>query len=76
LTGFLDSHKKLLDYVIRRFNASSAELKKPEGAGPSLEPPLSAIARSDWNPSRLEVTPVFKAPREDGSWFRAELDCS
>ena len=41
---------KSLDYVTRRFNASSAELKKPEGAGPSLEPPLSAIARSTWNP--------------------------
>jgi hypothetical protein len=36
---------KLFDYVTRRFNASSAEPKKPEGAGPSLEPPLSAIAR-------------------------------
>jgi hypothetical protein len=22
------------------------------------------------------VRPLFKAPREDGSWFRAELDCS
>jgi hypothetical protein len=21
------------------------------------------------------VRPLFKAPREDGSWFRAELDC-
>jgi hypothetical protein len=27
-------------------------------------------------PDSDEVRPLFKAPREDCSWFRAELDCS
>src|SRR5205823_1426184 len=33
--------------------------------------PLSAISRSNWSPESAEVRPLFKAPREDGSWFRA-----
>jgi hypothetical protein len=28
---------KKIDYVIRRFNASSTKVKEPKGAGPSLE---------------------------------------
>jgi hypothetical protein len=50
---------KLFDYVIRRFNASSAELNKPDGAEPSLEPPLSAIAKSNWNPESAEARPLL-----------------
>jgi len=32
--------------------------------------------RSNWSPESGEVGPLFKAPRERGSWFRAELDSS
>jgi hypothetical protein len=35
---------------------------------------LYAISRSNWKPELAEVRPLFKAPRKDGSWFRAELD--
>ena len=45
----------------------------PEGAGSSLELPLNAISRSNWNPepadaSRLleEVSRRFSAPRGTG----------
>src|SRR5438034_11772300 len=48
--------------------------EEARGAGPALGPPLSAIARSNWSPESAEVR-LFTAPREDGSWFRAELDC-
>jgi hypothetical protein len=66
----------VLDYVTRRFNASSAGLnERSRGAEPSLEPPLSAISRSNWIPESAEVRALFKAPREDGFWFHAELDC-
>jgi hypothetical protein len=51
-----------VDYVIRRFNASSAGLKKPRGAGPSLGLPLSAISRSNWSPESAKVRPLCKAP--------------
>jgi hypothetical protein len=44
------SLRAFTDYFIRRFSASSAELKMPEGAGSSLEPPLNAISKSNWNP--------------------------
>jgi hypothetical protein len=37
------------DYVIRRFNAIFGRAEKPEGAEPSLELPLNAIFRSNWN---------------------------
>jgi len=40
------------------------------------ETPVNAISRSNWNPESAEGRPLFKAPREDGSWLRAELDCS
>ena len=50
--------------------------EKARGAGPTLGPPLYAISRSNWSPESAEVRPLFKAPREDGFRFRAELDCS
>ena len=70
-----DDGKSLLDYVIRRFNLSSARLNKPQG-WIFAETPFSAISRSNWSPESAEGRPLFKAPREDGSWFCAELDCS
>ena len=48
--------------------------KEARGAGPTLGPPLYAITRSNRNPESAEVRPLFS--RKDGSWFRAELDCS
>jgi len=50
--------------------------EEARGAGPSLGLPLSAITSSAWSPEFPEVKALFKAPREDGSRFRAELDCS
>jgi endosialidase-like protein len=50
--------------------------EKAREAGPALGLPLYAISRFNWSPEPAEVRPLFKAPREDGSWFRAELDCS
>ena len=47
LTGFNNFLKKFLDYATRRFNASSAGRRKPEGAGPSLDA-ANAISRSNW----------------------------
>jgi hypothetical protein len=38
--------------------------------------PLSAITRFNWNPESSEVRSLVKVPRENGSWFRADVDCS
>src|SRR5439155_388912 len=38
------------------------------------ETPFSAISRSNWSPESAEVRMLLKAPRRDGSWFRAELE--
>ena len=38
------------------------------------EAPPSAISRSNWSPESAEVRPLFKAPREDDSSFRADLE--
>ena len=40
------------------------------------ETPLSAISRSNWSPESAQVRPLFKAPREDDSSFRADLEQS
>ena len=40
------------------------------------ETPLSAISRFNWSPESAEVRPLFKAPREDDSSFRADLEQS
>ena len=69
------SRKNLLNYVIRRFNFSSARLISPRG-WTFAETPFSAISRSNRSPESAEVRPLFKAPREGGSWFKRELDCS
>jgi hypothetical protein len=69
--------KVVLDYVIRQFERIFGRAEEACGAGSSLR---HRLARSpdptDWSPESAEVRPLFKAPREDGSWFRAELDCS
>jgi hypothetical protein len=40
------------------------------------EAPLSAISRFNWSPESTEVRRLFKAPREDDSSFRADLEQS
>jgi len=67
--------KIVFDYVTRRFNASSAELKSSWGCT-FAETPSCAISSFNWNPESAEARSLFKAPREDDSGFRAELDCS
>ena len=51
-------------------------LKSRLGGLTFAEAPLSAISRSNWSPESAEVRPLLKAPREDGSWFRADLEQS
>jgi len=38
------------------------------------ETPRSAISRFTWSPGASDTRPLFKAPREDGSSFRADLE--
>jgi hypothetical protein len=38
------------------------------------ETPLSAISRFTWSSGASDARPPFKAPREDGSSFRADLE--
>jgi hypothetical protein len=64
---------QLFDYVIRRFNAPSADLKAD---WIFAETPLSAISRFNWSPESPEVRPLLKGPHEDGSSFRADLEQS
>src|SRR5947209_396623 len=51
-------------------------LKSRLGGLTFAEAPPSAISRSNWSPESAEVRPLFKAPREDGSSFRADLERS
>jgi hypothetical protein len=51
----------LLDYVIRRFNLSSARLNKPKGTGSSLRHRLARSPRSNWCPESAEVRPLFQS---------------
>src|SRR4029453_4305181 len=68
--------KIALDYVIRGSNASSAGVKSWLGGLTFAETPFSAISRSNWSPESAEVRPLFKAPCEDDSSFRADLEQS
>jgi hypothetical protein len=63
-----------LDYVIRRPNALSTELRSRLKGLAFAETPLSAISRFNWSPESPEARPLLKAPREDGSSFRADLE--
>jgi hypothetical protein len=58
--------KKLLDYVIRQFQLICGE---PQG-WIFVETPFSAIPQI---PDSTEVRPLFKAPGEEVSSFRADL---
>jgi hypothetical protein len=51
-------------------------LKSRLGGLTFAEAPLNAISRFNWSPESAEVRPLFKAAREDGSWFRADLEQS
>jgi len=66
LTGCASQGSLGTDYVIRRFKRESIR----------AETSFSAISRSMWNDESAEMRPLFKAAREGGSRFRAELDCS
>jgi hypothetical protein len=66
----------IFDYVIRRLNALSTGLKSRLKGLAFAETPLSAISRFTWSPESSEARPLFKAPREDGSSFRADLEQS
>ena len=51
-------------------------LKSRLGGLTFAEAPPSAISRSNWSPESAQVRPLFKAPREDDSLFRADLEQS
>jgi hypothetical protein len=51
-------------------------LKSRLGGLTFAEAPPSAISRSNWSPESAEGRPLFKAPREDDSSFRADLEQS
>jgi hypothetical protein len=51
-------------------------LKSRLGGLTFAEAPPSAISRSNWSLESAEVRPLFKAPREDDSSFRADLEQS
>jgi hypothetical protein len=56
---------QIFDYVIRRFNAPSADLKAD---WIFAETPLSAISRFNWSPESAEASACCsKAPRENDS---------
>ena len=50
--------------------------EKPVGGLTFAETPFSAISRFTWSPESPEARPLFKAPREDGSSFRVDLEQS
>jgi hypothetical protein len=68
--------KRNAHYVTQRFIEFSAGLKSP-WSWIFAPTPFYAISRSNWSPESVEVRSHFlDAPREDGSWFRTEPDCS
>jgi len=64
----------IIDYVIRRPNALSTELKSRLKGLTFAETPLSAISRFTWSSGASDARPPFNGPREDGSSFRASLE--
>jgi len=55
--------KLLLTFLITSPDVSAhlrPSWEKPEGAGPSLEPPLNAISRSNWNPEPADVSRLLE----------------
>ena len=65
---------KFFDYVIRRLNALLTGDKGWLKGLTFAETPLSAISRFTWSSGASDARPLIKAPREDGSSFRANLD--
>jgi len=76
LTNFCGVGKRAVDHVTRRFSASSAGLKKPVGLDLRCYRRFARSPDSTGALSQPKSGRCLKAPREDGSWFRAELDCS
>src|SRR5207302_6731145 len=66
--------KMAFDYVTRRLNALSADLKKRLGGLTFAEAPLSAISRFNWSAESTKARRLVEEPREDGSSFRADLE--
>ena len=66
----------MLDYVTRRFNASSAGFKSRLGGLTFAEAPLSAISRFNWSPESTKARRLFEALRQNDSSFRADLEQS
>ena len=58
-----------LDYVTRRFNASSAGLNKPVGLDLRWDPPVTAISRSNWSPESAEVSARL-VPSSARNWLQ------
>src|SRR4029077_13901161 len=52
--------KNLLDYVTRRFNASSAGLKKPVGLDLRWARRFTRFQETNWSPESAEGRPLFK----------------
>src|SRR5260370_20976304 len=61
---------------MRGANAGSAGPKRRFECLTFAEAPVSAISRFNWSPEPTEVRRLFKAPREDDSSFRADLERS
>src|SRR5205807_9699495 len=72
--GCRSAGKIVFDYVIRRLNALSADLKNRLGGLTFAEAPLSAISRFNWSAESTKARRLVEEPREDGSSFRADLE--
>jgi hypothetical protein len=68
--------KIIIDYVIRRLYAFSASLKNRLKGLTFAETPLARSPDSTGALSDLKSRPLLKAPCEDGSSFRANLEQS
>src|SRR6266480_1496730 len=73
LSGVLVNHLRLR---YPRFQRIFGRRETLVGGLTFAETPLSAISRFNWSPESTEARPPLKAPREDGSSFRADLEQS
>ena len=80
----LKSHIRLSRVPVKSFSITSSDVSTHFRPGPKsrlggltfAEAPLGAISRFSWSPESTEARRLFKAPREDDSWFRADLERS
>ena len=80
----LKSHIRLSGVLVKSSSITSSDVsthfrpvpKSRLGGLTFAEAPLSAISRFNWSPESPEARRLFKAPREDGSSFRADLEQS